>query len=282
MKKLILSIALLLLTTMMVSAQSYTFGLVRDFNSTGNPHEYTWVMTPDFTDATPNFGSIQLTVAISTGNTLTNYTEILDPFLNDPIVDITGPILAASPFFLGDGSLDLWIFTMGEPSSSPVTAPHMAGVPIPILSFEVANNPTSGTIAILENNDPISVGLFGFGNNVSNIGTIQLSSESSTSERYAGTDPTANSHNLQDPLLSVDDLEFSELALFPNPAVNSFVVQGLQGQINKLSIYDINGAMIQEVSDYNGTAIDTSTLATGVYFVKLENKGARTLQLIKN
>ncbi|MDH7448121.1 T9SS type A sorting domain-containing protein [Aquimarina sp. 2201CG14-23] len=283
MKKQILSIMTVLLTTIPVSAQSYTFGLIRDFNNMGNPHEYTFVITPDFTDATPSFTGIQFTVAISTGNTLTNYTNILTNEFNPPNINVTGTLLAESPFFLGDGTLDLWVFTMTPPSSL-VTAAHTAGVAIPILSFEVANNPTAGTIAILENNDPISVGLLGFGSNVNNIGGVDIGG-AGEADIYAGTNPAANSYNLMDPLLNVDEVteSLTETIVFPNPAVTSFKIQGNIKDIDGVSIYDINGGFVKEIdTDIISEFIPIKDLSNGIYFIQLTSKNiVKTLKFIK-
>ncbi|WP_353778749.1 hypothetical protein, partial [Winogradskyella sp. 3972H.M.0a.05] len=58
----------LMATTMTLTAQTYEFSVVSDYNNTGDTYEMTFVATPDFTNASPNFADMQVSFAITAGN----------------------------------------------------------------------------------------------------------------------------------------------------------------------------------------------------------------------
>ena len=73
------------------------------------------------------------------------------------------------------------------------------------------------------------------------------------------------------PPLSIDEVA-QELNLYPNPSDQYFVLSGFGfSTIDKVSIYDLNGKVVQEVQNYQkGSPIDVSLLANGIYQVKIQ------------
>ena len=273
---------LLMTACLSLAAQSYDFGIVSDYNGNGDPYEFTFVATPDFDNANPNMADIQITLAITAGNSIqtNSFTEL---FGTDWQVNtaLTGSILQNN-FGIGDGSMDIWVFSLPVPTSALTTA-HNTGVGIPMLSFIVDNTPSSGMIEILENNDPIAIGLAGIGFVVDNVINADLSDGNGTQDYYGQTNPANNEFLFES--LSVIDNEFSELelSLFPNPARDIVEVRSENNLLNKVEIYSISGQLIKAVeTGFDNISIED--LEAAVYIVKIygdETKN-KTLRLVKH
>lgn len=197
MKKIIQIIVLLM--TCLATAQSYEFSIISDYNNTGDPYELTFVATPDFTNTAPNLADMQVTFAITPGNSIE--TNSFMPLLGTgwQINTVLTGILMQQTFGIGDATRDLWVFTLPVPTSV-LTTSHTAGEGIPIFSFIVANTPTVGQIAILENNDPLATALSGIGAVVDNVLNADLNEGSATQNYYAATDTDNNSVSFAPPI----------------------------------------------------------------------------------
>ncbi|MFY0629978.1 MAG: S8 family serine peptidase [Flavobacteriaceae bacterium] len=79
------------------------------------------------------------------------------------------------------------------------------------------------------------------------------------------------------------DINFS---LFPNPVKDEFTVRSKQVRINKVSIYNMLGAVLltEEIkTERHSIAINTASLSRGVYLVRLESElGAHFKKIVKN
>ena len=85
---------------------------------------------------------------------------------------------------------------------------------------------------------------------------------------------------------SINDSELSQLKIFPNPSSSILNINNLNEEINKLSIYNISGTMINEIAINNqlNLSLDIDQLDNGIYLIHLINeKGVITTQkFIKN
>lgn len=81
---------------------------------------------------------------------------------------------------------------------------------------------------------------------------------------------------------AISDVIFSELTLAPNPVNNQLFIKGAPLNTN-ISIYQINGALVQQIQSINAQhIIDVSDLDSGIYFVEFEIDGNKTTRkLIK-
>lgn len=272
--------ALLILMTVSLSAQSYDFAIVSDYNGTGDPYEFTFVATPDFDNANPNMADIQLAVAITAGNSIEvgSFTEVFgsDWQLNTAL---TGSTLQG--FGIGDGSRDLWVFSLPVPTSA-LTTTHTTGVGIPMFSFVVDNTPSSGMIEILENSDPVALALAGIGFVVDNVINADLGDGNGTQDYYGQTNPANNSFMFES--LSVGEVELTDLALslYPNPAKDTVKLRGDVSLLDRIAIYDLNGKLVKTVeSDFQEISIEE--LEAAVYLIKIYGEGVvdQTLRLVK-
>ncbi|MDR2009064.1 MAG: C10 family peptidase [Bacteroidales bacterium] len=79
----------------------------------------------------------------------------------------------------------------------------------------------------------------------------------------------------------VDDNTLSHLTIYPNPATNNLTINGLEGKATA-QVYDIYGKLLMNINNLQDGSVDVSSLASGIYFVKVENKNnTRTMRFIK-
>lgn len=90
--------------------------------------------------------------------------------------------------------------------------------------------------------------------------------------------------NVYDASLSVDDFEFNDLSMYPNPALNEVNLKWNKPENVSIRIYNLEGKIIfygKNVNLFNGLKIDVSSFNTGLYFVKLNSvNGEITKKLI--
>ena len=81
-------------------------------------------------------------------------------------------------------------------------------------------------------------------------------------------------YKIVDTSLSNSNFEKAGFSIFPNPANNEFFIQNSNGFSNlKITVFDISGKMLLSQSIENESQkIATSTLSSGMYLVKLEDK----------
>ena len=84
--------------------------------------------------------------------------------------------------------------------------------------------------------------------------------------------------------LSVDDFEFEDLVMYPNPASDVVNLKWNKPDEVSIKVYDTQGKIVfygKNVSLFNGLDIDMSRFGSGLYFVKLQtNNGEITKKLI--
>lgn len=81
---------------------------------------------------------------------------------------------------------------------------------------------------------------------------------------------------------SVDNIFASKVSVYPNP-VNEFVKISSSVEINKVEVYNLLGKKVISSSKINNNNIDVSSLAKGVYIVKLTSgDSVATKKIVKN
>lgn len=79
-------------------------------------------------------------------------------------------------------------------------------------------------------------------------------------------------------LLGLDDLSFSDIMIYPNPATDNIYVEGAQN-IKSIKVYSILGSLEKEV--FNTNQVDISDLSTGIHLIKVDNGTVFTKKIIK-
>ncbi len=83
--------------------------------------------------------------------------------------------------------------------------------------------------------------------------------------------------------LSVEEQDIAVVRLYPNPAQQYFLIQGLGNIETDIHITDINGKLVQILPSHSlENTINISQLQTGVYFVKINTQNSqKSYKLIK-
>jgi hypothetical protein len=77
------------------------------------------------------------------------------------------------------------------------------------------------------------------------------------------------------------DVELPEFEIYPNPSFDFLYVQPLYEKKYSLSIFNVNGELIQIDQNLRGKKrIDTSNLNKGIYFLKIYQDGATSFQKV--
>jgi para-nitrobenzyl esterase len=83
---------------------------------------------------------------------------------------------------------------------------------------------------------------------------------------------------------STNNLDYSKITYYPNPANNSLVVSGLSNNVSNVEVIDLTGRNILSISNgiTNQLIINTDLFANGIYFLRInENSTFNTYKFIK-
>lgn len=77
------------------------------------------------------------------------------------------------------------------------------------------------------------------------------------------------------------EILFSRIRIFPNPASNFVMVEGLIDNA-QISIFNMNGTLIEMMENIGNGSLNIQQLETGIYAVEIKNQQQKTtLKLIK-
>ena len=96
--------------------------------------------------------------------------------------------------------------------------------------------------------------------------------------QFSSRDIGYSSLSVNGTALGLDDLSFSDIMIYPNPATDIIFVGGIQN-IKSIKIYSILGSLEKEV--FNTNQVDISELSTGIHFIKVDNGTVFTKKMIK-
>ncbi|MEN8857378.1 MAG: glycosyl hydrolase 53 family protein [Flavobacteriaceae bacterium] len=73
--------------------------------------------------------------------------------------------------------------------------------------------------------------------------------------------------------LSIESSTINDFNVYPNPSNNKIIINASENQVNTVKIYNIKGVLLLEKKESDSILeIDISTLTTGVYLIKINNK----------
>ena len=76
-----------------------------------------------------------------------------------------------------------------------------------------------------------------------------------------------------------NDKKDLKIDVYPNPAINYFVVYNYQLSNNQILLYDISGKQIRNIRTSNlATKVDVSNLANGVYVLTVKGVDGKTIR----
>jgi len=144
----------------------------------------------------------------------------------------------------------------------------------------------NGTVSI----QPIGV-LSSVEDNCSSIEDISLSLDEDTftaegvyvvnltSTDASGNSTTVSAEVTVEDTLGVNDIGLDlEVKLYPNPASDNIFFEISNADVQRISIYDINGRLIKTS---NALSMNISELSSGVYFTKVEVKNGKAIKVLR-
>ena len=79
----------------------------------------------------------------------------------------------------------------------------------------------------------------------------------------------------------VNEFPFAESRIFPNPANDFVVVEGLIDNV-QIRIFNMNGKLIETRKNYENGPLNIQQLETGVYLLEIKNRQQKAiLKLVK-
>ncbi len=126
-----------------------------------------------------------------------------------------------------------------------------------------------------------------FNNGLPNVRINELEINTADNKIYAATYGRGLwRSDIYDASLSVNDFEFSDLTLYPNPAKDEVSLKWNKPETVSVRIFDTQGKIVfygKKVNLFNGFKVDVSSFNNGIYFVKLNSdNGEITKKLILN
>ena len=88
---------------------------------------------------------------------------------------------------------------------------------------------------------------------------------------------------IKNSFISLNEIGTEDIEIYPNPAINEITIESVVSKIISVSIFDINGKFINQLSDSeNKQNIDLKSFDSGVYILKIvTEKGIVTKQFVK-
>jgi len=93
--------------------------------------------------------------------------------------------------------------------------------------------------------------------------------QTTTSPNHLPQNPNINSENEDENSNNISNLE-SSISVFPNPTTGIVNIIAENTKIEKISVFDISGKVLENNNNFAGTTLDLSWLNNGVYFIKIQ------------
>jgi len=273
MEKIYIIIAFLV-SVFNLSAQNmnYSLSYIGVNSGTGN-YEIALVATPDFTEANGNSADMGAVISISGGGYLlpTNTGFVNDCVFTPPATNVCDYAITATEW--GASYLAAPSSTSGRyvyqllrtPGVTNVLFDAVSGTPIIMAVFQVAGNPTSGDVVLVNNNDAIL-------NSTQNENYLNINYTTGTNGSTADVYGTIDATPVLFSVLSTPDVTLENFEIYPNPTRGDLYIDSDE-LIKKVEVFNYIG---QKVLETTQTSINTSHLSSGMYLLKVYTNGGKT------
>ncbi|NRD18625.1 T9SS type A sorting domain-containing protein [Winogradskyella eckloniae] len=102
-------------------------------------------------------------------------------------------------------------------------------------------------------------------------------------ETYGTTDVVVDNFSLTNTTLSNNEFEIEDLAIYPNPSVDSWLVSTKTDAIQSIEVFNLLGTKVMQLNpDARTVNIDATNLVPGMYITKISTAyGTVSRKLIK-
>jgi hypothetical protein len=255
-------------------AQNYSFSLVQN-----NGYSFSVVAIPDFDSGAfePVVQFYGFTIVLPAGTSV--IVDDIQPsgltLIGDNYNLVSGSSLTGVDASMSNK--DLLVFTTVASSGIAITA-HSNGEQIPLITFTVNGDPTTGVLTLLDNGSPVSSAFAAFESYLT-VDAIDNSIFSAT-DLYIGQ---SGMTSFDFSTLSLEELilDDSSISVYPNPVENWLTINGDYSNINSVEIYSMSGQLVTEITNGFGK-IDAGNLQPGIYFLKVKTDTLnKTIKFIK-
>jgi hypothetical protein len=180
---------------------------------------------------------------------------------------------------VGQTAVDGYLIT--ETLGSPVSlaAPSTA-TPTVMITMQLDQSPTAGSIYILENNSALATTITSL-KSFMQADTIDNGMAEFVNVVNSNATGVSGTSSFDFSTLSVTTNELSELTIYPNPVKEHIHISQLNTNLLKAELYNLNGQLVLS-QENNLTTIHVSKLQSGIYMLKLYSENAqRTIKIVK-
>ena len=260
MKKEYIIIAFLI-SVLSLSAQKldYSLNYIGVNSGTGN-HEIALVATPDFTEVNGNSADMGAVISISGGGYLLPANK---GFVND--YTITATEWDASYLTGPSATSGRYVYQLlRTPGVINVFFDAASSTPIIMAVFQIAGNPTSGDIVLVNNNDAILSG-------IPNENYLNINYATGTSGSTVDVYGVINTAPISFSVLSTSNVVLEDFEVYPNPTKGNLHIDSNE-PITKVEVFNYIG---QKVLESTQKSIDTSSLSNGIYLLKVYTNSSK-------
>jgi len=186
---------------------------------------------------------------------------------------------AGATFFsgtdVGQPTIDGYLIVEVLAGPLPLPAPSLETI-FPMVTIQVNGSPTTGEIYLLANNSSLAT-------NVTPLKSF-MSADVVDDDMFlfppvvdAVGSGLSGITSYSFDTLSIENILLENISIYPNPAANTFYIQGLM-ETTSVSIYDISGKMMMTQATSSNQAIAIDTLASGIYMVSIKNNNGSVVK----
>jgi hypothetical protein len=249
----------------------YEFGIINISNN-----NFKIVVVPNFASTgNTNISDIGFTLTIPTGSSdIINLVNILGN--NWSVTKFDGATLSGAG--ISDGSLDVYNIKR-DPASTILS--HTSGQQIDLVSFDIDNMPTSGTMNFLNNSDPIAMHP-AFGGGINSFYNSDIDN-TAVDDYFTGYVSGMDSHTFSS--LDINSIALDiDLSIYPNPTKGKLNIE--TNKAISYSIYNILGQSVKlkgELENSSKKSINLSHLPDGIYILKVkdDSENSKSFKIIK-
>jgi hypothetical protein len=263
----LVSIAILCLFSTQLQAQDgYTYSLVDNGS-------FNYTIT-----AVPNSSSNNFATSVQSYG----FTILVPDGVTATISSSLGSVANATFFdgnAVGQATVDGYLIT--ETLGSPISLIAPAnGTPTAMVTIQLDQTPTSGSISILENNSALATTVGALKSYMS-ADMVDDSMAVFPNVVDANAAGTSGISSYMFTTLSTPDEIFVDFSIYPNPTTDTLYINQTQ-ELEKVEVINMNGQLVF-TKENNLETIDVSRLQNGAYFLKVyAQNGSTAKKFIKN
>ncbi|MEM6720840.1 MAG: T9SS type A sorting domain-containing protein [Bacteroidota bacterium] len=180
---------------------------------------------------------------------------------------------------VGQAGIDGYLITETLGSPIALTAPS-SGTPTAMVTIQLDQSPTSGSISILENNSALATTVTPLKSFMS-ADMVDDSMAVFPNVVDANASGTSGTSSFIFATLSTPDEITIDFSIYPNPTTDKLYIN-LTQDLEKVEVINMNGQLVLS-KENNLKAIDVSRLQNGAYFLKVyAQNGSTAKKFIKN